>query len=61
MYFFYTRAYSYENSNDPGLCVSVSVRPRLRGIHIWYRALCKSAPVHHGPRVERSILRVNCY
>ena len=24
-------------SNDPGLCVSVSARPRLRGIQIWSR------------------------
>ena len=44
-----SKAYRKSNffvfTNDPGLCVSVSVRPRLRGIHIWYRALCKSAPV----------------
>ena len=42
------------HTDDPGLFVSVSVRPRLRGIHIWYR--CAKVRLPPWSRVARSIL-----
>ena len=48
------------HTNDPGLCVSVyvSVRPRLRGIYIWYR--CAKVRLSPWSRVARSISWIVC-
>ena len=43
-------------TNDPGLCVSVSARPRLRSIENWYR--CAKVRLSPWSRVARSILAV---